>query len=84
MENLSDIYKVDSRVDPSFKNNHAIQVASWNGHLVVVERLLQDERVNPSAGDNYAIKYAAGKGHLAVVDRLLQDKRVDPSMIQCQ
>jgi ankyrin repeat protein len=50
-----------------------------NGHIAVVERLLQDERVDPSADHNCAILLAAQNGHLAVVERLLQDVRVDPS-----
>jgi hypothetical protein len=54
-------------------------MAAENGHLAVVERLLQDKRVDPSADDNYAVRWAAVNGHLAVVERLLQDKRVDPS-----
>jgi hypothetical protein len=53
--------------------------AARNGHLAVVEQLLQDERVDPSANDNFAIGLAAGNGRLAVVERLLQDLRVDPS-----
>jgi hypothetical protein len=54
-------------------------MASENGHLAVVERLLQDPRVDPSALDNGAIQMASYGGHLAVVERLLQDPRVDPS-----
>jgi surface antigen len=56
-----------------------VRWAAENGHLAVVERLLQDRRVDPSAGDNYAVRLAAQNGHLAVVQRLLQDERVDPS-----
>jgi hypothetical protein len=54
-------------------------LASQNGHLSVVDRLLQDERVDPAARDNYAIGRASESGHLSVVDRLLQDERVDPA-----
>ena len=35
--------------DPSTKNNAAIRQASENGHLLVVNRLLEDPRVDPSA-----------------------------------
>jgi surface antigen len=70
---------LDSRVDPSDRNNLAILRAAENGHLAVVERLLQDQRVDPSAENNLAVLRAAHNGHLAVVERLLQDKRVDPS-----
>jgi ankyrin repeat protein len=67
--------------DPSVDGNRAIQLASLNGHLAVVERLMdmQDERVDPSANDNYSVQWAARNGHVAVVERLLQDARVDPS-----
>jgi hypothetical protein len=53
--------------------------ASYDGHLTIVERLLQDKRVDPSADDNKAIRWASDNGYLAVVERLLQDERVDPS-----
>ena len=69
----------DACSDPSANDNLAILLASENGHLAVVQRLLQDRRVDPSAGDNEAIQGAAHFGHLAVVERLLRDKRVDPS-----
>jgi hypothetical protein len=65
--------------DPSVDGNRAIRQAAWNGHLAVVERLLQDRRVDPSAKHNFAVRRAAEYGRLAVVERLLQDERVDPS-----
>jgi len=68
-------------IDPSAENNYAIRVASENGHLAVVNRLLADERVDPSADNNFAIRWASENGHLAVVNRLLQDERVDPSAL---
>ena len=70
---------IQAGVDPSAEDNRAIQLASENGHLSVVDRLLQDARVDPSAQDNAAIREASDSGHLPVVDRLLQDARVDPS-----
>ena len=66
-------------INPSFYNNYVFRLASENGHLAVVERLLQDARVDPSANDNEAIQMASVKGNLPVVERLLQDARVDPS-----
>jgi hypothetical protein len=65
--------------DPSADGNRAIRQAAGNGHLAVVERLLQDVRVDPSADNNYAVRLAAVGGHVAVVKRLLQGARVDPS-----
>ena len=54
-------------------------MASENGHLHIVDRLLQDSRVDPSDRNNCAIGWASLKGHLHIVERLLQDPRVDPS-----
>ena len=71
----------DSRVDPSAKDNQAIQGVAYYGQLNVVNRLLEDSRVDPSAGDNWAIRCAAKYGHFDVVNRLLEDKRVDPTVI---
>jgi ankyrin repeat protein len=58
-------------------------VASKNGHLAVVERLLQepwDPRVDPSALENDALEHAILNDETAIVQRLLQDPRVDPSL----
>ena len=63
-------------MDPGGERNRAIKAASKNGHLGVVNRLLEDFRVDPSAGNNYAIQQASKNGHLEVVERLLQDPRV--------
>lgn len=80
---IGDVAVVDELIkrgyDPSVNNNLAIIDASKNGHLPVVNRLLQDQRVDPSARNNYAIRYASLKGYLPIVDRLLQDERVNPS-----
>jgi len=46
-----------SGADPGSGANGAIQSASKNGHLAVVDLLLQDERVDPSDGDNCAIQW---------------------------
>ena len=70
---------IQAGVDPSAQDNNAIQRASANGHLPIVDRLLLDPRVDPSAKNNGAIQVASINGHLPIVDRLLQDARVDPS-----
>jgi hypothetical protein len=67
---------IRSGFDPSTNYNIAIQVAYCNGHLGIVERLLQCEGVDPTINDNYPIRLASYYGHLKVVDRLLMDKRV--------
>jgi hypothetical protein len=65
--------------------NQILQVqlmnAAMNGHLAVVERLLQNPRVDPSARGTEAIIYACYVGQLAVAERLLQDSRVDPNAL---
>ena len=63
-------------------NNAAIRVAAQNGHIDVVDRLLQDGRVDPSASNNYAIRIASLNCHIAVVDRLLQDDRTRETQTQ--
>jgi hypothetical protein len=63
-------------VDPGDFDNCAIKWSSKNGHLSVVNRLLQDERVDPSVFNNSAISGARIAGHAAIVERLLQDPRV--------
>lgn len=55
--------------------------AARNGHLDVVDRLLQEPRVDPRAMDNFAIRVASQNGHADVVDRLLLDPRVDRSVV---
>ena len=66
-------------VDPAAKYDLAISLASREGHLSVVERLLQDARVDPSANNNFAIRLASEHRHFPVVERLLHDARVNPS-----
>lgn len=58
------------------EDNAAIRVASGDGHLGVVEGLLQDRRVDPSAPNNAAINDASKKRHFDVVTRLIMDDRV--------
>jgi hypothetical protein len=66
-------------VDLAAKDSFAVQAAAENGHLAVVERLLQCEGVDPGACGSNAFCLAALRGHLAVVERLLQCPGVDPT-----
>lgn len=50
-----------------------------NGHLEVVQLLLQHRRVDPSAMNDYAIRWARRNGQYEIVRLLLQDGRVDPT-----
>ena len=53
--------------------------AAKNGHLDVVQLLLEDPRVDPSANHNLAIRLAALYGRHQIVKLLFTDPRVDPS-----
>ena len=69
---------LDEDFDPSIYNNEFMRDACRSGHLILVDKLLEDPRVDPSARNNHALHLACENGHLNVVDRLLRDPRVDP------
>ena len=70
----------DKRIDPSYDNNFAIQLASQNGHIDIVKLLLKDKRVDPSHDNNYIIRFAYNEGYLDIVNLLWQDQRVKNSL----
>lgn len=74
------LFRMYPNLDPSFDGNHCIIYASTNGHLEIVDRLLQDPRVDPTVNDNKPIVSACENDHAKVVERLLQDSRVDPNV----
>lgn len=66
----------------------ALQLAAGEGHLAIVERLLQEKsEVNTASAEYWgttALQAAAGGGHLAVVEKLLRAKanvNTEPAMI---
>ena len=63
---LSIIECLISKIDPSCQCNAAIDWAAENGHILVVERLLQDPRVT-RCPLNTALAYASWKGHYDIV-----------------
>jgi ankyrin repeat protein len=71
----------DPRVDPSARNNRALEWGMINDHLHVVNRLLDDPRVDPRVdrGVNNILSIAATRGNIDIVNRLLEDPRVDPT-----
>jgi ankyrin repeat protein len=81
----NDVYAVHwmlfAGVDPHTDNNRVIQWASENGHVQIIDMLLQDKtgRVDPSINNNWPFQLAVINQQLAVVERMLQDARVDPS-----
>jgi hypothetical protein len=68
---------LDNHADPSVLNNLAIISASKNGHLAVVNRLLEDIRVDPSDQHNQAIIDAVKNNHVEVVERLLKPDAIE-------
>lgn len=55
----------------------ALARAAGNGHLNIVNRLLEEPNINPSNWGNLALKNAAKNRHLEVALRLLQDPRIN-------
>ena len=64
-------WMIENNVDITAGNNYAINLASENGHLAIVELLLK-HGADCTAKDNYAIRMASRNGHLAVVELLLK------------
>jgi ankyrin repeat protein len=63
----------------SNNNNNNIMKAYENGHIDIVNRLLEYSNVDPSANNNFLIRKASKEGHINIVNRLLKDTRVDPT-----
>ena len=63
-------WMVSKGVDITSDYNHAVRVASRNGHLDVVKYLVS-KGADVSAMNNYAIRNASENGHLAVVKYLV-------------
>eukprot|EP01118_Nematostelium_gracile_P008216 TRINITY_DN2720_c0_g1_i1.p1 TRINITY_DN2720_c0_g1~~TRINITY_DN2720_c0_g1_i1.p1 ORF type:complete len:145 (-),score=32.13 TRINITY_DN2720_c0_g1_i1:19-453(-) len=74
----------DKEFDPCKEDHFLIRMASANGLLEVVNRLLEDDRVdvNGAFDDRYQttpLIVAISNGHLHIVDRLLKHPKIDPS-----
>ncbi|KAJ3276829.1 hypothetical protein HDV01_002884 [Terramyces sp. JEL0728] len=76
---IVEILLFKTTLDPSVRNNLAIQHACENGHFGIVKLLLTDPRVDPNDADGLGLSYAAERGYLDICKLLLQDERVDPS-----
>lgn len=63
-------------INPADNMNYAIGAAASNGHLGVVERLVEDKRVNPADSDNHALRSAIGYPNIDLALVLLTDERV--------
>jgi len=63
----------------NWNNNICIRWATANGHLNVVEYLLQEpDLIDPSVCSDYCIRTACEKGYTRIVTALLKDPRVNP------
>jgi hypothetical protein len=63
----------------------ALQMASWYGHMEVVEILLEQPGIDVNAQDNRgntALQYAINKGHIEIVELLSGEKQTPPCMSQ--
>ena len=79
--NLEAVKKAVKKIDPSFDDNTALELATKKGEIEIVDFLLKDSRVDPSNNGNQNILWAAvDRGHASVVKRLLKDPRVDPTV----
>lgn len=64
--------------------NGALISASCNGHVGVVNRLLQCNVADPVYNDSECIRVASCNGHVQVVEALLQDGRANPLAADCE
>lgn len=71
---------LENGADPTVENNGAIRYASENGHVKILDLLLQDGRADPTANDNYPIRMAVWYGYSEIVEMLLHDGRADPTI----
>ena len=65
----------DSRVNPADRDNICIKTASQNGHVRIVEMLLQSCHVDAIADNHIALRYACLAGHAEVAKLLLDNHR---------
>lgn len=77
---LVEILLQNSQININTKDNQAIRWACRDGHLKVVQLLLNDKsnRIDPGTKRDWAIRYAVEYDHIEIVKLLLQDKRVNP------
>ena len=68
-------------IPKNWDNNICIRWATANGHLNVVEYLLQQpDLIDPSVCSNFCIRIACEKGYTRIVMALLKDARVNPGV----
>jgi ankyrin repeat protein len=59
--------------------NEGFAEATRNGHIEIVDLLLNDERIDPNWNVGKPLSAATGGGHIGVVELLLNDERIKPS-----
>lgn len=75
-DGVSDIH--DAKLRAALRE--ALRTAAADGHVAVVNVLLDDNRVDPAASNSEALQRATINGHIDVVRALLRDGRVDPTV----
>ena len=63
-------------VKPSLKVRDCLIPAIGNGHMNIIEKVLEDPKVNPGQAGNVALAHACQHNQAKAVTRLLKDKRV--------
>lgn len=77
---------LSEHVDASRRDNQALISASFQGHIEIVDLLLNYKEVNPAARDNGAIAWVnrlieeGSDKHKIILKRLLEDERVYSSL----
>ncbi|HZZ64976.1 MAG TPA: ankyrin repeat domain-containing protein [Candidatus Baltobacteraceae bacterium] len=74
---------LDAGADPATENSRALQIAAANGHVEIVDMLLEDRRAEPAALESVALRWAVENGHTVIVHALLRDGRADPGANDC-
>ena len=82
---LGNLEKVNEYLETSLHYiSYALYVASTNGQISIVDRLLQSNCVDPPDKEiftyNDILIYTISKNYVEIVDLLLKDPRVDPSV----
>jgi ankyrin repeat protein len=70
----------NNEVTPDCKNNMAIQLASYYGHIDIINLLLKYKNVDPSSKNNISILYANDNGYKNITYLLWNDSRVKNSL----
>ncbi len=71
-------------MNPSAREEAALQAAAANGHIEIVKTLLQREEAVITAKGNLAVRMAFTQGHKEIVDLLMQNEQVRQLAVEQQ